>query len=199
MIGVNLTKIVMVLKTIGTIVLVLQMVQKLTLGVALMRKTMAAAVETAAVAPTTLMAMASPIQTMHVQTNMLMLKMTLIMTAVLMMTEGVETVTDPVHPIQMEMVLRMATIVVQTHLLAKAWISLVAVIVKMVAATTATATTAVATTAVATTAAATTAVATTAAVASEAEAATSMKDVFQVVLISMKKPSSVPISPTQMA
>ena len=176
------TKIVMVLKTIGTIVLVLQVVQKLTLGVALMRKTMAAVVETEAVAPTILMVMVSPIQTMHVQTNMLMLKMTLIMTAVLMMTAEVETVVDQVHPIQMEMVLRMATIVVQTHLLAKAWISSVAVIAKMVAATTVAATTVAATTAV----------------ASEAEAATSMKGVFRVVLISMKKPSSVPISPTLM-
>jgi hypothetical protein len=169
--GVNRTKIAMVLKTIGTIVLELQMVQKLTLGVALKPKTMAAVVETVAVAPTILMVMAFPIQTMYVQTNMLMLKMTPIVMAVLMMTMEVETVADRVHPIQMEMVLRMATIVVLTHLLVKAWISLVAVIIKMAVATTAVATTVV---------------------VSAAEAATSTKDVFRVVLISMKKPSFVP-------
>ena len=178
MIGVNRTKIVMVLKTIGTIALVLQMVQKLTLGVALRHKT----VVVAGVAPTIPMEMASRIQTMHVQTNMLMLKMTPMVMAVLMMTAEEETVAGQVHPIQMEMVLPMVTIVVQTHLLARAWISLVAVRVKMAAATTV----------AATTAAATTVAVTTVAVASEAEAATSMKDVFRVVLISMKKPSSVP-------
>ena len=100
--GVNRTKTVMVLKTIGTTALVQLAVQTLTLGVAPMHKTMAA-VE-AAVAPTIPMVTEFRIQAMHAQTNMLMPKMTLMAMAALMIAAVAETVAELERRIPMAMV-----------------------------------------------------------------------------------------------
>ena len=66
-----------------------------------MHKTVA---EEAAVAPTIPMVTEFQIQAMHVQTNMLIPRMTLMGMAVLMITAVAETVVEVERPIPMEMV-----------------------------------------------------------------------------------------------
>ena len=85
---------------IGTTVQVQPAVQKLTDLVALMHKTVAEE----AVAPTIPMVTVFRIQAMHVQTNMLMPKMTLMAMAALMITAVAETVVELEQPIPMAMV-----------------------------------------------------------------------------------------------